>query len=137
MSQRQFNTSVKEIEKIVSDIYEQGVTLGEAEKLAGKFLHYQIQISDFLKESDLDARMRKTGVKAIKAAVYLNACKGHEKKPTEAQLAATVDSDSIVSSEQEGLDRAEVARDEIERIYNICREAHIYLRGISKGRFDG
>lgn len=134
MSNRKF---IADLESIIIKIYEEGVSLDEAEKLAGRFLHAQLQVSALLKVEDLSARMRKSGLKAIKAAVYTNACKGVDKKPTEAMLAAIVDSDELVGGEQNAFDTAEVERDEFERLYNVYREAHIFLRGVSKGRFDG
>jgi len=121
--------------KIVKS-YEEGVTLDEAEKLAGEFLAAQMTISDELKKADLSSRMRKSGVKAVRAAIYMDTATKGDKKPTEAQIAATVDMNDIVQSEQNAFDEAEVSRDEYERIYDICLNAHIYFRGIAKGRFE-
>lgn len=126
----------KELADIIESTYTEGVTLEEAEKLAARFLHAQLQVSSELAKLDLDARMRKSGVKAIRAAVYLDKRSSGE-KVTEATLAAMVDSDSIVSGEQEGLDKAEVSRDELERMYNVFQNGHIYYRGIAKGNFNG
>lgn len=132
-----FKDLCKQLESKIQNSYEQGVTVDEAEKLAAEFLYSQLQVSGELKKVDLDSRMRKSGVKAIKAAVYLDIVQKSEKKPTESQMTALIDSDKIVASEQEALDKAEVSRDEMERYYNIFSNAHIYYRGISKGRFDG
>ena len=74
-------------------------------------------------------------VKAIKAAVYLEEIKRHDKKPTESQLAATIDSMDIVNGEQTRLDEAEVRRDELERMFNVFSAAHVYYRNIAKGGF--
>jgi len=38
-----------------------------------------------------------------------------------------------VGNEQDALDKAEVEKDELTRIYNIFKEAHVYFRGIAKG----
>lgn len=116
--------------------YEQGVTLEEAEKLAGEFLHAQMQVSGELKKADLDSRMRKSGTKAIKAAIYTDICAKSEKKPTESALEHMINMNELVGAEQDALDKAEVDRDELERYYNIFREAHIHFRGISRGRMD-
>lgn len=129
-------SKLKELEAKIQASYEQGTSLEDAEKLAAEFLHAQMQLASQLKALDLDARMRKSGVKAIRSAVYLETIKSSEKKPTEAQIAAIIDSDSIVVSEQNGLDTAEASRDELERYYDIFNNAHIYYRGISKGRFE-
>lgn len=131
-----FKKLCADLESMIIGSYEMGVTLDEAEKLAGRFLQAQIQVSDELKKADLDSRMRKAGLKAIKAAVYMSAATTPEKKPTEAALAAIVDCDSSVVDAQNELDSAEVERDSLERYYNIFREAHIYYRGISKGKFE-
>ena len=107
----------KQLEAKIVNTYEEGVTLEDAEKLAGEFLYAQMQVSHELKKSDLDARMRKTGVKAIRAAIYLDIVQKSDKKPTESQLTAMLDSDSIVTGEQNSLDEAESNRDELERYY--------------------
>lgn len=126
---------LKVLEAKIESAYQQGTTLEEAERLASEFLSAQIKISTELTKADLNARTRKSGVKAVRAAVYLNAATASEKKPTEAMLAATVDSDKIVCDEQDGLDKAEVSRAELERYYDIMLNAHIHFRGISKGKF--
>lgn len=127
----------KALEKIIEEAYEGGVTMEQAERHAARFLAAQIGLSEQLLTADLDARMRKTGLKAVKAAVYLeNATKG-EKKPSDVLLQAVVDTDGAVSGEQEDFDRAEASKDNLERLYGICREAHVYFRGIAKGSFNG
>jgi len=123
-------------QKIVSS-YEEGVTVDQAEKLAGEFLYGQVKVSQALKDADLDSRMKKSGVKAIRAAIYMAEATKSEKKPTEAMLAALIDSNDLVMSEQNSLDQSEVSRDELERYYNIFNNAHIHFRGIAKGSFGG
>lgn len=122
------------VEKIKSS-YEQGITTVEAEKLAGEFLYAQIQVSTQLAKLDLDAKMRKSGVKAVRSAVRSEEVKKHEKKPVESALDDVVNLSPIVQSEQDGLDKAEVDRDELERLYNIFRESHLHFRSIAKGSF--
>jgi hypothetical protein len=126
----------KELESEIERTYTNGVTLEEAEKLAAKFLGAQLKVSSALKASDLDARMRKSGLKAIKAAVYLKEIDSKEKKPTEAQLTAAIDTSDVVSAEQDAFDRAEVNKAELERYYDVFLNAHIYYRGIAKGKFE-
>lgn len=127
---------LKELENKIQTSYEQGVTQDEAEKLAGEFLFAQMKLATALKTADLDARMRKTGVKAIRAVIYLDVVSKTEKKPTEAGIAALIDTNELVAGEQREYDTAEVNRDTLERFYNISREAHIFFRGVSKGRFE-
>jgi hypothetical protein len=124
------------IDKIKAS-YEQGITTSEAEKLAGEFLHAQLLISSELAKADLDSRMRKSGLKAIRSAVRTEEVKKHDKKPTEGALEDAVNLHELVQSEQSAFDEAEVSRDSLERMYNIFREAHLHFRSISKGSFNG
>lgn len=131
-----FEKLCKGLEDKIQAAYTEGLTVTEAEKLAGEFLHAMLAVSSELKAADLCARMHKSGVKAIRAGVYLKTVQSNDKKPTEAQIGALIDSDEIVQSEQNAYDTAEVDRDDLERYYNIFREAHVWARGISRGKFD-
>lgn len=124
------------LEADVKRAYEEGVSLEDAERLAAKVLVVQMQIAEQLKSMDLDTRMRKTGVKAIRANTYLGIIERSEKKPTEGQLEHMVNSDKAVIIEQNLFDTTEVARDNLMLYFNIFKEAHIYFRGIAKGRFE-
>lgn len=133
----------KELVKLCEDLtvdiknaYETSVTLEQAEKLAAKFLYGQIQVANALQSADLDARMKKTGVKAVKAAVYLEEATKGEKKPTESFLAALVDRNDLVTGEQKDFDKSEVSKQYLENTFSILKEGHIYFRGIAKGRFE-
>lgn len=130
------NKQFQDLEKDIKSAYEEGVTLEQAERLAAKFLHAQLQVSALLQPADLDSRMRKSGLKALKAAVYLEAATKGDKKPSDVLLNALVDSDKLVQGEQDAFDGAEVSRDTLERYYNIFKEAHVYFRGVAKGRFE-
>lgn len=131
-----FKKLCEQLEAKIKTSYEDGVTLEDAERLGAEFLFAQMQVSTELKKADLDSRMRKSGVKAIRAAVYTNACSGADKKPTESALEHLLNSNDLVNGEQNELDLAEVTKLELERYYNIFREAHIFFRGISRGRMD-
>jgi Lon protease-like protein len=122
-----------ELEALIIASYESGVTLPEAEQLAGRFLAAQLRVSEELRKADLDSRMKKTGVKSLRAAVYLEECGKTEKKPSDVLLGAIVDSSPAVSSEQSAFDEAEAAKDELERLYSIYQNAHIHFRTIAKG----
>lgn len=132
-----FNDKIKELETLIEHSYESGVSLEEAERLAGRFLHAQLQVSEELRKADLDSRMRKSGLKAVKAAVYSDACSKADKKPTEGALEHTINSNELVNGEQTELDKAEVSRDELTRIYNVFQAAHVHFRQMSKGVFSG
>ncbi len=131
----EFKDFCAKLETAIRDSYTNGVTMEEAEKLAGKFLGGQLAVSTQLKAVSLDARMRKSGLKAMRAAIYLGEIKGADKKPTEAQLAALVDTHEVVQSEQNALDTAEVEREALERYYDVFGNAHIHFRSIAKGSF--
>lgn len=131
-----FKELCDKLEAKIVNSYEQGVSLEDAERLAGEFLHGQLIVSNELKRADLDSRMRKSGVKAVKAALYLELCSKAEKKPTESALDHMLAVNEIVSREQDELDRAESERDDLERYYNVFREAHIFFRGVSRGRME-
>lgn len=131
-----FEELVTQLESSIQKTYEDGVTVEEAEKLAAKFLYAQLAVSGELKKTSLDARMRKSGLKAIRAGLYLDEVKKNDKKPTEAQLSALLDSHDIVQTEQSGLDEAETSQANLERYYDIFGNGHIYFRTIAKGRFE-
>lgn len=132
-----FKAFCDSLEKKIQDSYEGGITAENAEKLAGEFLFAQMRVSAELTKTDLDSRMKKSAVKAIKAAIYMETATRGEKKPTEAMIAATVDSHEVVQAEQDNLDRAEVSRGELERLYNVFQHAHVFYRGVAKGQFGG
>jgi hypothetical protein len=120
----------------IKAIYEGGIGLDEAEKLAAEFLYAQLQVSEDLRKADLDSRMRKSGLKAIRAAVYLENVQGKDKKPSDVLLEAIVNTDKIVASEQQSLDEAEVNRNQLETYLSVFREAHIFTRNLARGRFE-
>lgn len=129
-------TLYAELTNDIKRAYEEGVDMPEAEKLAVKFLHAQLELSHELRVADLDARMKRTGVKAIKAAVYMEAATAGEKKPSDVMLDAKVNLDPLVQKEQDAFDTAEVDRDALQNYFNIFKEAHIFFRGVAKGRFE-
>lgn len=136
MNNEKFTKYCKELESDIISAYEQGTTLEQAERLAAKFLGAQIEIGEKLRKADLDARMRKTGVKAIKAQVYIQVVEKSERKPSDVMIGAIVDSDNIVHEAQKSYDEAEVESAALDRYFSIFHEAHLFFRSISKGRFE-
>lgn len=132
-----FKQTIQELEKDIQDSYENGVSPDEAEKLAGKFLKAQIIISSELTNADRDARMRKSGLKAIKAAAYLAEVQRADKKPSDTYLEQVINTNTIVVNEQDQLDKAEIEYAELSRLLQIFNNAHIHYRGIAKGTFGG
>lgn len=124
------------LKEVIEKTYNEGTSLEEAERLAARFLAAQMSVADELRVTDLDARMRKTGVKAVKAGVYLKEATKGDKKPSDVMLEALVNSNDIVQKEQDSYDESESNRDSLQNYFNIFKEAHIYYRGIAKGRFE-
>jgi hypothetical protein len=124
------------LESEIRASYEEGVSLEDAEKLSAKFLEGMLKVSKELKLASLDSKMRKAGLKAIKAAIYLEEVKKADKKPSDTMLGALVDSHDMVSGEERRLYEAEELRDELDRYFSTFKEAHVYYRGLSKGRFE-
>lgn len=120
----------------IKSSYEESITIETAEKLAGEFLHAQLLISEELRNKDLDSRMKKNGLKQVKAAVYLNKATETDKKPSDVLIQAVVDRDELVAGEQKSFDEAEVDRDLLQNYLNIFKDAHIHFRSIAKGRFE-
>ena len=133
----EFKELCLELENSIRASYETGVSMDEAEKLASKFLYAQMQVSNELRKSDLDSRTRKSGLKAVRAAVYLEIIQTSEKKPTEAGIGAMIDVHEIVQSEQTAFDLSEVERDDLKRYFDIFSQAHVHFRTIAKGSFGG
>ena len=131
-----FENMVEKLQAKIVSSYTEGKTLEETEKLSEEFLYAEMQVSSELSKADLDARMRKSGLKAVKAAIYMDTCAKADKKPTESQLENTVILNELVAKEQDSLDAAEVRKAELERLYDIFHNAQITYRGQSKGRFE-
>lgn len=127
----------KELEQDIQRAYEEPVSVTEAERLAAKFLGAQMSVANDLQSADLNARMRKTGLKAIKSAVRTDEIKNHDKKPTEGALEDVVNMDSVVQSEQDAFDKAEVEAEMLKNYFNTFNAAHVFFRGIAKGSFSG
>ncbi len=132
---KNFKQLCEKLEAKIIDSYENGVTIEDAEKLASEFLYAQLAVSTELKKADMDSRTRKSGVKAIRGALYLNIIQGAEKRPTEAQITALLDTDELVQGEQTSYDEAEVNKAELERYYGIFVNSHIHYKNIAKGSF--
>lgn len=130
-----FEQLKQELENAIQESYEAGVSMEEAEKLASKFLYAQLAVSKELSAADLDARMRKSGVKALRAAAYKSAIAGQEKKPTENAIEHAINTDADVSGEQDAYDKADTNKSELERLYSVYQNAHIHFRTIAKGQF--
>lgn len=131
-----FEKLCQQLEAKIQSAFETGISLEDAEKLSSEFLYANLMLSSELKKIALDARMRKAGVKSIRAAIYLDIVQKSDKKPTEAQITAMIDTDPLVTGEQSSYDDAEVNAEHLERIYRTFENAHILYRKISGGRME-
>ncbi len=127
---------LEEITVEITQCYEQGVTIPQAERLATKLLSCMLMLTEALKSASLDSRMKKAGSKAVRAAVFLSEVGRHDKKPSDSMLENVVAVDEQVRDEQLKFDEAEVEYQALENYMSICREAHIHFRSIAKGKFE-
>jgi hypothetical protein len=126
----------KALEQKIINSYTEGVTVSQAEALAGEFLEAQIKASEELKKLDLNSRLVKDSVKETRAKVFLAEATKTDKKPSDSMLQAYVDSNDKVLSDQSTLAVAESDRDEVYRMFSIFQNAHLHFRAIAKGKFD-
>lgn len=131
-----FDRYCEELSEKIRSTYESGISISEAEKLASELIMAQIATARELQTVDLDSRMKKSGVKAVRGAVYLDLTSKADKKPTEAALAASIDTNKIVLDQQQAYDEAEVRRAYLENFFSIFRDAHIHFRHIAKGTYE-
>lgn len=127
----------EELSKDIKAAYESNVTPLEAERFAAKFLHAQLTLSGELHIVDLDCRMKKSGLKATKASVYMSAATGEGqkdfKKPSDPFLQNVVDLSELTEAAQKLHDHAENDRDALVNYLSVFKEAHIYFRALMKG----
>lgn len=116
---------------------EDNITITEAERTAALALDTMDEISDELTIVDKNRRMRKSGLKALKAAIRLEAVQKNEKKPTEGALEDLVAVSIDYRSAEEEYDDAEVLQAELDRHFDISKESHIYFRGVAKAASNG
>jgi hypothetical protein len=120
----------------VQRAYDEGVSLEEAERLAAKFLGAQMRIAEELARVDLDARMKKNGLKAIKSRVYMDAATSGDKKPAENFLENLVNLSTDVCVSQDMYDESDSRKESLSVYLGIFKDAHIYFRGIAKGKYE-
>lgn len=126
-----------ELKGAIDSAYENGVTMPEAEKLAAMTLSRRLAIADALRSTDIDSRMKKHGAKAVRAAVYMEELKKHDKKPAEAFLENAVALSVEVENAERDYVEADVAREHLENYMSILGDAHVYFRQIAKGNYEG
>ena len=125
------------LEQDVQRAYEESVTVEEAERLAAKVLTVQLKIARELAITDLNARMRKNGLKAQRAQAYMDECNKSEKKPAEGYLENVVTLDPKVKLAQATYDEQDARKESLTLYLGIFKDAHIYFRGIARGNYNG
>ncbi len=129
-------TKYQQLIKEIESVSDQGVTLDHAERVAGLALSTMNELSEQLAVTDKARRMRKAGLKAVRAITRQEEIRKHDKKPTESQLDDVLTLSAVVQKEEDGFDEAEVETEKLEREFSIAKESHLYFRSISKGRFE-
>lgn len=127
----------EELVTIVRAAYESGTTMEEAERHAARFLEAQLNVAAELATLDLDARMKKNGMKAARAQVYIDLCAKNEKKPSDTFLDQQVTLDKQVNVQVDLYEKADARRENLMLYLGIFKDAHIYFRTIAKGTFNG
>ena len=130
------NKTLQELQDTIARAYTEGVTMQEAERLAAHTLSVRLQIADHIKSSDLDARMKKHGVKAIRAQVYLEQIAANEKKPTEAWLESAVNMSDLVKAEETLYAESDTDTRRLETYSDVLKDAHIFFRKVMGGSFE-
>lgn len=125
-----------ELKEAIDSAYSQGVTIPEAEKLAARTLTIRIELADELKSVSLDMKMKRHGVKAVRANVYMEELVKHEKKPAEAFLENAVNLAESVASEEMAHAEAEAEYQKLVAYLDIFKDAHLFFRNIAKGTFE-
>jgi hypothetical protein len=126
----------KQLEQKIIQSYQEGVTPLTGETLAAEFLAAQISVSEEIKRASIKARLSKSVVKEERGKLLYKEATTPEKKPSDTLLNALVDSNIDILACQMAYDKDEETANELERLYNIFREAHIFYRGVAKGKFD-
>lgn len=125
----------QELRDFVTEAYEQGTTIEEAEKIAARCLGAQLDIAKALSTADLDSRMKKNGMKASKAKAYSVEMNKYDKKPSDSVLENAVALDPLANQSVDAYEKADAKREELTLYFGIFKDAHIYFRGIAKGSY--
>lgn len=123
---------IEKLQARIQEVYEDGVTVTKSEDITHELADAEFKLVTMITPLDMDVRMRKHGVKQIRAAVYLDIIKNSEKKPTESQLAAMVDSDALVTEAQNSYDEAESLLAEAERLLDAVHNSQVVFRTLMK-----
>lgn len=133
----QTNSDFQELVDIVKEAHTTGVTMDQAEKYAARFLEAQLTLACELASIDIDARMKKNGMKAAKAQAYLDICRASDKKPSDVYIEQEVTLNKTVNATVDMFERLDARRENLMLYMGIFKDAHVYFRGIAKGTYNG
>ncbi len=125
-----------ELVAIVKAAYVSGTTMEEAERHAARFLEAQLNVCAELASLDLDARMKKNGMKAARAQCYMDICSAAEKKPTETAIESQITLAPLVNAAVDLFDRADARRENLTLYLSVFKDAHIHFRTIMRGAYS-
>lgn len=126
----------QELKQSIERAYAEGVTMQEAERLAAKTLSVRMMLADSIQVADLDARMRRHGVKAVRASAYMEELSKHEKKPAEGFLENAVNLNPDVAQEEREYATVDTEKDRFFTYLGIMADAHIFFRNVAKGSYE-
>lgn len=105
-----------------------------AERTAALCLTAQIELAEFLSESELMAKERKNEVEAISSERYFYYKTNAVDKITDVALNRLVDKDDEVKSTKKEQFSAEADYNKWKNLFGILKDSHIYFRYMSRGK---
>jgi hypothetical protein len=127
----------EELKLAIENAYNEGISIPDAEKLAARTLTARLELSDEIKSAALDSKMRRNGVKVVRANAYMDEITKHDKKPAEAFLENAVNLSPEVNEEENSYAEAEAELSRLIAYLDVFKDAHLYFRTIMKGSFEG
>ena len=121
-----------DLKREIERAYNGDVTITDAERLAAKFLLAKMEIAAELAVVDLDSRMKKNGLKAKRATVYMGAVASADKKPSDTLLENHCNLDPGVQLSMNEFEEADAKRESLKIYMDIFLNAHIYFRSLSR-----
>lgn len=136
-SEIKLEADIAALKKDIQRAYAEGVTILAAEKLASKTLLARMALADAIQVLDLDARMKRQGVKAERGSLYSSIVAESEKKPTETAIESMINTSLTVVAAEQTYAEADTSKDRLHTYSDIFKDAHIFFRSVAKGTFEG
>ena len=131
------NKLCEDLKAAIKKGHETDTSVSEAELLACKALDACLALADEIQSIDLKTRMRKAGVRTIRAQAYMDEIAKHDKKPAEGYLDAAIALQSAVQAAEQDLAEHEVELNRLKTYADVFAESHQYFRAIMKAGFGG